>query len=84
MAVHASGRQSTDPVMAAQPAHAEPTLVQRSGTELAVRASAGRAQRLAPRVLDGVCAAASVMGWVLWIMLALTTAAFLAFAPSLL
>lgn len=33
---------------------------------------------------DGVRAAASVMGWVLWILLALTIAAFLAFAPSML
>ena len=33
---------------------------------------------------DGVRAAASVMGWVLWILLALTMAAFLAFAPSML
>ena len=33
---------------------------------------------------DGVRAAASVMGWVLWILLALTMAAFLAFAPSVL
>ena len=33
---------------------------------------------------DGVRAAASVMGWVLWSLLVLTMAAFLAFAPSML
>ena len=83
MAAHASGTQSTDPIEAAQSDSAVPAPGQRSGTALTVRASAGRAQRPMPRVADGVRAAAEIMGWALWILLALTMAAFLAFAPSL-
>ena len=79
MAAHASGTQSTDPIEATHPVAAVPAPVQRSGTELAICAPAGRKQRPAPSVADGVRAAAAVMGWVL----ALTMAAFLAFAPSL-
>ena len=83
MAAHASGTQSADPIEATHPVAAVPAPVQRSGTELAICAPAGRKQRPAPSVADGVRAAAAVMGWAIWIMLALTMAAFLAFAPSL-
>ena len=84
MAAHATRIQSTDPTISARSDYAEPTPVQRSGTELAVRAPTARTQRPTPGVADGVRAATAVMGWALWILLALTTAAFLAFAPSLL
>ena len=83
MAVHASSTQSTDPVEATQSVAAVPAPVQRPGTDLAICAPTGRTQRPAPSVADRVRAAAAVMGWALWIMLALTMAAFLAFAPSL-
>ena len=83
MAVHASGAQSTGPTDATRPASAERAPVQRSGTALAVPAPTRGRQRATPGVADGVRAAASVMGWAFWIMLALTMAAFLAFAPSL-
>ena len=84
MAAHASGTRLADPIDATRSASAEPMLVERSGTDLAVRAPAGHAKRSTPGVADGVRAAASVLGWVLWVLLALTMAAFLAFAPSML
>ena len=84
MAVHATRTQTTDPTDATRSASAGPIPAQRAATDLAVRASAGCAQRPTPSVADGVRAAAAVMGWALWIMLALTMAAFLAFAPSML
>ena len=83
MVVHASATQSTDPIEATHSVAAVLAPVQRSGTELAICARAGRARPPAPSVADGVRAAAAVMGWAIWIMLALTMAAFLAFAPSL-
>ena len=83
MAVHASGAQSADPTDTTRSASAERAPVQRSGTAPAVPASSRRRPGTTPGVADGVRAAASVMGWALWIMLALTMAAFLAFAPSL-
>ena len=84
MAVHTASTQSTDRTVAAEPAPAEPAPVQRARTDLAVGAAAGRTKAPTPRRLEGVRAAASVMGWMLWILLALMTAAFLAFAPSML
>ena len=84
MAVHTTSTQSADHTVAAEPAPAEPAPVQRARTGLAVRAAAGRAKAPTPRRLEGVRAAASVMGWVLWLLLALITAAFLTFAPWLL
>ncbi len=84
MAVYATGTRSTNPIDATRSASAEPMLVERSGTDLVVRAPAGHAKRSTSEARDGVRAAASVMGWVLWILLALTMAAFLAFAPSML
>ena len=84
MAVHTASTQSTDRTVAAEPAPAEPAPVQRARTDMAVGAAAGRTRGSTPRRLEGVRAAASVMGWMLWILLALMTAAFLAFAPSML
>ena len=84
MAVHTASTQSADHTVAAQPALAEPAPVQCARTDLAVRAATGRTRGSTPRRLEGVRAAASVMGWMLWILLALMTAAFLAFAPSML
>ena len=83
MAVHATGVQPADPGDATRSVSAERAPVQRSGTAPAVPAPTRRRQGATPGVADGVRAAASVMGWALWIMLALTMAAFLAFAPSL-
>ena len=83
MAVHASGAQSTGPTDATRSGSVEPMPARRPETALAVRTPADRAQGPTPGVADGVRAAASVMGWALWIMLALTMAAFLAFAPSI-
>ena len=83
MAVRASGVQSTDPTEATRSLSAERTPVQRSRTAPAVPAPTRGGHKAAPGVADGVRAAASAMGWALWIMLALTMAAFLAFAPSL-
>ena len=37
-----------------------------------------------PRKREGVRVAVSAMGWMLWTLLALVLAAFLAFAPSML
>ena len=84
MAVHASGRQSADPIDATRSESAEPMPVQRAANDLAVHAPTGRIQEPTPSVADGVRAAAAVMGWALWILLALMMAAFLAFAPSML
>ena len=84
MAVHTASTQSTDRTVAAEPAPAEPAPVQSARTDLAVGAAAGRTRGSTPRKLEGVWAAASVMGWVLWLLLALMTAAFLTFAPWLL
>ncbi len=84
MAVHTASTQSTDRTVAAEPAPAEPAPVQRARTDLAVRAAAGGTRGSTPRKLEGVRAAASVLGWMLWILLALMTAALLAFAPSML
>ena len=84
MAVHTTSTQSTGLTVAAEPAPAEPAPVQRARTDLAVGAAAGRTRGSTPRKLEGVRAAASVMGWVLWLLLALITAVFLTFAPWLL
>ena len=84
MAVHTTRAQTTQPHVAAPSAPAEAVPVQRFCTYPAVRAVAGCTQRPTPRRLEGVRAAASVMGWVLWILLALTVAAFLTFAPLML
>ncbi len=83
MAVHATGVQPADPSGATRSVSAERAPVQRSRTAPAVPTPTRRRQRATSGVADGVRAAASVMGWALWIMLALTMAAFLAFAPSI-
>ena len=84
MAAHTASTQSTDHTVAAEPAPAEPAPAQRSHTDLAVHAARRRTQGSTPRKLEGVRASASVMGWVLWLLLTLITAAFLTFAPSML
>ena len=84
MAVHTTGVQTHEPPVAAPSAPAGAVPVQRSCTALAVRVAAGCAQRPTPSRFEGVKAAAAVMGWVLWILLALTMAAFLTFAPLML
>ena len=84
MAAHTASTQSADRTVAAEPAAAEPAPVQCARTDMAVSAAAGRTRGSTPRRLEGVRAAASVMGWVLWLLLALITAVFLTFAPSML
>ena len=84
MAVHTTSTQSTDRTVAAGSDPAAPALLQSARTDLAVRAAAGRTRGSTPRKLEGVRAAASVIGWVLWLLLALITAVFLTFAPWLL
>ena len=84
MAVHTTGALTHEPPVAAPSAPAESVPVQRHCTALAVRAAAGFTQRPASSRFEGVRAAASVMGWVLWILLTLTMAAFLTFAPVVL
>ena len=83
MAVHTTDTQAAHPTIAARTAAAEPISMQRSGADLAVRAQTRCTQRPSRGRLDGIRAAASVMGWVLWLLLALVTAAFLTFAPWL-
>ena len=91
-----SKARPTAPVIVARPVGVSPMSEPPPGNGVA----AGSAAAAAPAVTgsaanesgqsstsgarDGVRAAASVMGWVLWILLALTMAAFLAFAPSML
>ena len=84
MAVHTASTQSADHTVAAgsDPAAAPPA--QCSRTDPAVRRATGRTPGPTPRRLEGVRAAASVLGWVLWLLLALMTAVFLTFAPWLL
>ena len=84
MAVHTTDAQSTEPTVAAPFPPAGTAPEHRSCTALAARAAAGCTHRPTPSRLEGVRAAASAMGWVLWILLVLTTAALLTFAPSML
>ena len=84
MAVHTASTQSTGPTVAVGSAPAAAPPAQRSRTDPEVRTATGRTPGPTPRRLEGVKAAASVMGWMLWILLAFMTAAFLAFAPSML
>ena len=83
MAVHTTGAQTTEPPVAAPSAPAEPMTAHRPCTALAIRTPAGCTERPTASRLEGVTAAA-VMGWALWILLALTMAAFLTFAPLML
>ena len=84
MAVHTTGAQTTEPPVAAPSAPAGTVPAHRSCTDLAARAAAGCTHRPTPSRLEGIRAAASVMGWVLWVLLVLTTAALLTLAPSML
>ena len=84
MAVHTARTHSTEHTVAAPSAPAEAMPAHRSCTDPAAYAAAACTERPAPSRLEGVRAAASVMGWVLWILLALTMAAFLTFAPLML
>ena len=84
MAVHSTRAQTIQPHVAAPFAPAQAAPVHRSCTALAAAAAAGCAPRPKPNRLEGVRAAASVMGWMLWVLMVLTVAAFLTFAPLLL
>ena len=84
MAARGTSTHSGDPSVPARPAHITLAPARRSGTDPAARAAAAPPERRPPESQDGIRAAASVMGWVLWLLLAFTMAAFLAFAPSML
>ncbi len=97
MVVQVSKARPTAPVVVVRPVRVMPMSAHQTGngvaagsaaapTATAVTGSAANESGQSPtsEARDGVRAAASVMGWVLWILLALTMAAFLAFAPSLL
>ena len=84
MAAHGTSTQSSDPSVPAPPARTTLAPMQRAGTDPAARVEAAHPQGPPPEGLDGIRAAASAMGWVLWLLLAFTMAAFLTFAPSML
>lgn len=84
MAAYTTTAHANDPAIATRSASAGTVAVNCGQGDLAVDAATGTEQRRAPGGFEGVRAAASVMGWVLWIFLALVTAAFLAFAPCML
>ena len=83
MAAHGTSTQSGDPSVPVRPTRTALAPVERAGTDPAARPAAAHPQR-PPESQDGIRAAASVMGWVLWLLLAFTVAAFLTFAPWLL
>ena len=84
MAAHGTSTHSSDPTVPARPPRTTLALLRRSRTDPAAREAAAHPRQHPPESLDGIRAAASVMGWVLWLLLALTMAAFLTFAPSML
>ena len=97
MVVQVSKVRSTAPVVVVRSVPAMPMSAHQTGNGVAAGSAAAPAaiavtgsaanesgQSSPSEARDGVRAAASVMGWVLWILLALTMAAFLAFAPSML
>lgn len=98
MVVQVSKARSAAPVVVARSVRVTPMSAHPPGNGVAAGSAATRPAAIAatgsasseagqsstPGVRHGVRTAASVMGWVLWILLALTMAAFLAFAPSML
>lgn len=97
MVVQVSKARPTAPIVVVRSVRVMPMSVHQTGNGVAAGSAAAPAatvvtgcaanesgQSSTSEAPDGVRAAASVMGWVLWILLALTMAAFLAFAPSML
>ena len=84
MAAHSTTAHANDPAIATRAASAGAVALHCGRGDLTVDAETGAEQRRTQGGFEGVRAAASVMGWVVWIFLALVTAAFLAFAPSML
>ena len=84
MAVQCVRTPSTGPSVTAGSAPAEQAPAQPFRTDPAARSTNRSARGSTPRKREGVRAAASAMGWMLWTLLALVMAAFLAFAPSML
>ncbi len=97
MVVQVSKARPTAPVVVVRSVRVVPMSAHQTGNGVAARSAAAPAavagtgsaanesgHSSTSEARDGVRAAASVMGWVLWILLALTMAAFLAFAPSML
>lgn len=94
MVVQVSKVRPTAPIVVVRSVRVTPMSAHHTGNGVAAGSAAAPAvtgsaanesgQSSTSEARDGVRAAASVMGWVLWILLALTMAAFLAFAPSML
>ena len=96
MVAQVSKARPTAPVVVARSVRVMPMSAHQTGNGVTARSAVAAAptamggaanesgQSSTSRARDGVRAAASVMGRVLWILLALTIAAFLAFAPSML
>ena len=96
MVAQASKARPAAPVVVARSVRVMPVSAHQTGNGVAAGSAAAAApavtgsavnesgQSSTSEARDGVRAAASVTGWVLWILLALTVAAFLAFAPSML
>ena len=97
MAAHDTDTPSKDPVTAARPVSvilmsrcslddgraAQPASIHRHEFDPEGRAVNRHGQRRTSESRDGIRSAAATMGWLAWILLALLTAAFLAFAPAL-
>ena len=97
MVAQVSKARPTAPVVVARSVRVMPMSAHQTGNGVAAGSAAAPAaiavmgsaaneseQSSTSEARDGVRSAASVMGRVLWILLALTMAAFLAFAPSML
>ena len=97
MVAQVSKARPTAPVVVARSVRVTPMSAPPPGNGVTARSAAAPAataatgsaanesgQSSTSEARDGMRAAASVMGWVLLILLALTIAAFLAFAPSML
>lgn len=84
MAVQTVRAPSTGPSVTARFAPAEPGSAQPFRIDPAARSANRSTREPMPRKHQGVRVAVSAMGWVLWTLLALVMAAFLAFAPSVL
>ena len=94
MVVQVSKVRPAAPVVVARSVRVMPMSAHQTGNGVAAGSAAAPAvtggaasesgQSSTSGARDGVRAAASIMGWALWILLVLTMAAFLAFAPSML
>lgn len=84
MAVRSVRTPSTGPGVTARSAPAEPGSAQPFRIDPAARSAHRSMRGHTEGKHQGVRVAVSAMGWMLWTLLALVMAAFLAFAPSML